>query len=550
MTQINHVAEYQSRKIADVCSSVMTFFKYIIVPRTKYKHHVVPELNLPVVKYVLEEMYDCQKLTQFDITTSAVDAKLYADIEVCLKSKTKYEFTTNPHAIQYIACYITSSIAAIAGHNLKERIRSEYNLSLVKEIKNRRHHFASALARLQETYVLNPEEYKTRVAELRVKQQAIKAEITTSTDTDVKKALKRDFRALGNCVNMRKEMSNIITQQIKSAQNKFDDETARMNRLDMRIAQLKSNQSQSVENISQLDETVQEHDSVVQVSETIKNLILDLQQARKNIRDNLQQFVNVVNNENLDLVEKEIAEPNMDEYFQDVSLVADEEDQVYQQVKENVPLVNQFDSQLEYNQSRKDKIQRATNFRPVFADEIQRNLLISQQYQDKKDEITKKFQVIIDRLASETTISDRVMEEYNTEFAVRLQHFQDLVSHREIEGSKKIHDLSLKAIAYISIGLCDWFDQAEVTETEVYASFDILVPGNSICRMKSEKYGIKNSFTKKFTTEVQEQNMVVKIYNNTTLIEIEEYINSLDTKSEEYIKFANRVRFFAHKLIN
>ena len=89
MTQITSVAEYQTRKIADVCSSVMTFFKYIIVPRTKYKRHVIPELNVVIVKYVLEEMYDCQNLTQFDITSSTVDANLHADITASLKSKTK-----------------------------------------------------------------------------------------------------------------------------------------------------------------------------------------------------------------------------------------------------------------------------------------------------------------------------------------------------------------------------------------------------------------------------------------------------------------------------
>ncbi len=534
----NSIIEFREKKITDICCNIVTFLKYVTLPRPNYIKHDVNEVNVSLTKYVLEEIYDCKKLTLIDFSNKNVPDVYDRMIRDKLKIFYGENVSINNHAVVIIYTYVENSVDLIAGESLKN-IETEKTRLLVQNIQSRTLKLNDVLAEIKSIYAINPED----ITQLKL---ALTQTQTLNENEEIRKQLKKKLTDFKNRVNMRKEMSNIITKQIEEANERLEGQNKRISNLDLQISNIKNNPSYKsgiyatemgldLSIMKQLD-TLMDEIEIEKTGKTIlAEFVIDLQESRRIIREDL-------------------TEANVDEYYNDIEILPIEPDTTnYTQIRDDLSVAAQFEKFKKFNKSKKKDSkhkQVGKKFIPVYGDEMVMKQLVSEKYNKTRRLISENFNQIINSLNTEKGVDRLVEDEYNKQFLFKLQYFQDVVSSRKVDGVTDLSDLVVHALSYICIALIDWFDIETIASDEVEYAFKLLVSNSNIESYNSEKYALKNKLLRKFISHVGKFDIKCKIYNKTIFVNIAEYIAEIETqqKTDIYKRFVNRVKFFAHKL--
>lgn len=596
--------EWANNRLKEICRCITIFMKYLLIPhRQGYKVYSRPQLNLSIVKYVVEEIFNC------GYASNLSSKKVYPE-EFAIKTKRllrhnfPYELLIDMDVIEYLWNYISCSVDKLTE-----------GLSFSKELKE----FRSTRKR-QQTMISNED----------IRNFKKKLDTTSDENTLKKIAIKTigNYRHLSSTLKKEIEMSDYHIKNLKTNPDytgdtmgiNFDEnDIAALNefgikpKLTRRIQKiydslsdkknkLSSNKISREQYISDCLEllSTQEHDLQRMLNELKKSKIAVFLRARKknkNIertgdRDLLDKiytsarerenkwkrtisktFFNktfgkikyedlpptegVLEGEDEFIPEGEVDDGindgvNEEDYEKDDKDDNEMGDYGDVEVKKTIPKKaietvkwirgdeDMGDEDLKISEEIIEQEYINFNTRKEWKDFLK---IASDQLLEQLKEIdTDEFLIKL--------VSQRIMAKIKT----RIDTYQTFVSMRECDH-KLDDDMSncfLQSMVYLSITISDWLEINNLGVDEFKTALQILLPDNlkDFIDYNPMSQDHSRKFTLAFDKCIQKYKLTMdNISSIDIILSTGNNLRKLDINDDRYIQFNNRLRYFANSLI-
>ena len=106
------LVDWSNTKLNDVCRSIGLFINYLLLPREGFRKHLKPDIPLPIVKYVIEEIYNCNKLKEYKKSTPYTD-RFSNKCKQLLKEYITVDIVVENDVIEYLWNYIDFGVSSL-----------------------------------------------------------------------------------------------------------------------------------------------------------------------------------------------------------------------------------------------------------------------------------------------------------------------------------------------------------------------------------------------------------------------------------------------------
>ena len=123
------IIEWITEKLGEVCRCIGIFTKYLVIPRNGYMKISHPVLNLPIVVYIVEDLFNCARISK-EKTREVYPEDFAIKVRSLIRKEFQNDIVIGPEVVEYLWKYISFGVA-----NLTEGLSFKKDLEYFK--KNR-----------------------------------------------------------------------------------------------------------------------------------------------------------------------------------------------------------------------------------------------------------------------------------------------------------------------------------------------------------------------------------------------------------------------------
>lgn len=578
--------EWANNRLKEICRCITIFMKYLLIPhRPGYKVYSRPQLNLSIVKYVVEEIFNCGYAS--NLSTKKVYPEEFAvKTKRLLRHNFPYELLIDMDVIEYLWNYISCSVDKLTE-----------GLSFSKELKE----FRSTRKRLQ-TMISN-EDIKN-----------FKKKLDTSDENTLKKLAIKTVGNYRHLISVLKKEIEMAAYHIKNLKTNPDyiKETMGINFDENDIASLnefgvKPKLTRRIQKIytslndKKLDNKISRDqymsDCIILLStqeEVLQRMLNELRKSKigvflrarkknKNIerigdRDLLDKiYASARERENkwkrtisktfklpalphtdegvLEGEDEVIPEGELEEGIPEGDYEKDEhETGDYGDVEVKKIIPKKAIETVKWIRGDEDMGDEDLKISEEIIEQEYINFNTRKEWRDflkvASDQLLEQLKEIDTDESLINLVSQRIMGKIKT----RIDTYQTFVSMRECDH-KLDDDMSncfLQSMVYLSITISDWLEINNLGVKEFKTALQILLPDN--LKDFIDYNPISQDHSRKFTLAFDKCIQKYKLsMDNISSIDIilstGNNLRKLDINDKRYIQFNNRLRYFANSLI-
>ena len=132
------IVDWIETKLRDTCRCIGLFMNYLLIPRDGFKKHTYPTLSLPIVKYVIEEIFNCEGIID-KVGTVSFPEDFLVKTRGYLKEYAIADMNIKTEVIEYLWKYISVGVSSITdGIDVKKEIANRKAIERRKASKKRK----------------------------------------------------------------------------------------------------------------------------------------------------------------------------------------------------------------------------------------------------------------------------------------------------------------------------------------------------------------------------------------------------------------------------
>lgn len=571
--------EWANNRLTEICRCIIIFMKYLLIHRPGYKVHSRPQLNLSIVKYVVEEIFNCGYASNL-LSKNVYTEDFAAKTKSLLRHNFPYELLIDMDVIEYLWNYISCSVDKLTeGLSLStelKRFKSTrkrlQTMVSIKDVKN----FKKKLDNLDET-TLKKLAIKT-VGNYRRLRSTLEKEIEMSAyHIDI---LKTNPDNIGHTMGINFDENDI------AALNEFGIKP----KLTMKIQNIYSslNNKDKIPSISDCIILLSEQEHTLQrmLNELKKSKIgvfLRNRKKEKNERTGERDLLDKIyasskekenkwkrtisktfkiptlphTNEGL-LVEEDEEEENFGhENFENENEDENENDEMgdYGDLEIKKPIYKKPIETSKWIRGDDDMGEKDLKLSEEIIDREYINFNTRKEWRDFLKVSSDQLLEQLKDIDNDESLVNLVKQIIMTKIKTRINKYQTFVSTRECDN-KLDDDMSncfLHSMIYLSITISDWLEIHKLGVDEFKTALQILLPYNLIDFIDYNP--IDQDYNSKFTFEFAKciQNNKLSMDNIKSIniiLSTGNNLRKLNINDDRYIPFNNRLRYFANSLTN
>ena len=207
------IVNWIETKLKDICRCIGLFTNYLLIPRDGFIKHLHPVLPLPVVKYVVEEIFNCSIVSSKNEPVSFPDT-FSVKVRRYLKEYIVSEVIIGTEVVEYLWKYISLGVANLTeGINVNKEIEAKKSRKKKEAIQRRKEAMAEFKKKMADGDEKEIEEYSSKkIREYKELRNKIKDAIKSSQDYIIKYESDTNFRTYSAILNITPDDEDLLRE--------------------------------------------------------------------------------------------------------------------------------------------------------------------------------------------------------------------------------------------------------------------------------------------------------------------------------------------------
>ena len=544
------IIEWIDVKLREVCRCINIFMNYLLVRRNGYQTFSRPVLHLPIVKYIVEEIFNCVRVSE-ERMKEVYPEDFSTKARGIIRDGSSYEIEIGPEIIEYLWKYISFGVANLTDglnfrdelerfRNTQKRLHSMITREDIKAFKQKIN--SGSEDNLKNMAIKTVTGYRRLKALIKMEIQSTtyhlkefetnplyKTEGMGIIFTDEDKEVLLEFGVNKKRIKRLKSIKSTLDDKMKSLKRKGDSMypfyksdvkellTLQEETLHRMIKDMKK---------SKIGQFLESHKKNKRTERTGESEILDRIYASSRSSADKWKRASIARIliEDADYDVRKPAPPKLD-YEETDKWIRGDEDMGGDELKLTEEMIDK--EYINFNTKRE-----------------WRNFLeqAHSQLKEKIDDVENDDNLI--RLVSQRIIN---------KIQQRIETYQTYVSMRECDHNFDNDDDNciLQSLIYLSITIADWLEIQKLGYVEFSTALFILLPEGLQDQIETNPSSQDDEkFTSVFIKQLRSYNLQIdNIRSLDVIIAAIKKIKSLDIGDKNFISFNNRVRYFANSLI-
>lgn len=540
------IIDWVDVKLREVCRIVGVFMNYLLLHRNGYKTFSTPPLTLPIVRYVVEELFNCARVSDMSIR-EVYPEDFSIKTRRLLREDSLYEIEIGSEIIEYLWKYISYGVSNLTEgldfanelSRLKTNIKRSYSMTTLKEIQEMKRKIDSG-----DENALQNMAIKTLVAYRHLKK-VIKKELDSVAYHLINFKTNPSYVAEG--------MGVILDDKDKATLIEFGAHKKRVNRLKSIDESLK--EKKSLVNSGKIGHDqyrVECKELLTRQDETLHRINKDLKRSDigKFLGNKKKNILPPERTGKRDLLDRIISTSitSADKWKRASLSRIFVEDADYD-IKKRPPPKELHESSEKWIRGDEDMGSKDLKLTQDMIDEeytaFNNRRVWKEFLQTAHDQLRKK----INEVEDDEDLTRLVQQRITNKIKTRIKTYQLHVSMRECDHNfdDNIDNCILQSLIYLSVSVSDWLETSKIGIDEFQTVLEILLPEGLQEQIKSSSQKDER-FTVPFVTNMKKYNIEVDQTKMGIIISTIKKIKSLKPDDENFIAFNNRVRYFANSL--
>ena len=559
----NELKKWKDKKTKELCRCIALFFNYLLLYRGGYKAFSRPKLYLNIVKYVIEELFNCK----FEIRREVTPEDFIYTVKKYLRTDIPYDLEIGHEVTEYIWSYIR-----FGERSLSEGLDFNTELERIKSIRKRK------LMGITKEQIQTIKQKIENGEENQIKKMAIQA---LTSYKRIKSLVEGEIDITNGYINVFDEeqeyvddkMGVVLSEEDKNVLKEFDAPEDKLKRLSSIQKAFKDKIKKLKSNGVSLNET-----------RALKSNVFTYPQYKSECKELLLNQVST-----LDSILLSIERSPIGSFLHS-----------RQKIKEDRNVKTALLSRMyKREETRADKWKRESILilflrdadydirkKPVMKDEHEHNEKLIRGDEDMSDKdlklteekINKEYidfnttrgikeflKVIYGQLKSKLSevetdenLKKLVYEKIENKIRERMNSYQSFVSTKKCDKNFQkdnlfdieIDNCILQSIIYLSVSVSDWLETPTIGIDEMTVALKILLPENlHYCIIDGDEED-DEKFSDVMFKKFREYKLQISDDKTiSTVLHVLQTIRYLSPDDNNFLLFNNRIRFFSNSLV-
>jgi hypothetical protein len=501
------IIDWIEPKISDSCRCIGLFVNYILIHRDGFDKPIYPTLSLSIVKYVVEEIFNCSIISSLKLKNELIPLDFSTKCRKYLKQSILNTNIVIPtEVIEYLWKYISIGVSSLTEDiNIKEEIQS---------LKSKR-----------------------KLEEITIKKDA--------------------FKNFKNNINNKtnEELSLVASNKFKSYKKLIDKINGSNTSAKIFINKFNSGYGFKL------------YTSIIKLFYDEEQQLLEMGIKVKMI-NRLKEFKSIEELKNGELKNREISEEDYSGYIYSVLVeyikYINKLMKMINESKISKSINNILNDHTVYSMKDDKPVNRIVN--KISPETWEKEYIKFEEKKHVKDFLSSIEKTLSDEIKNidendDGSIKNIVEKKVSKIINTRIMTFQNYISQKKCtteDFDSEIDGCIIESITYLLVTLTDWLELNYITPVEINYMLRILLPSTLlqyISKDDDDNNDGENDNIQKFkmliTKRIQKYGLKFKSdgYNSIGVIyKTLKNIDKLDHDSNDYKKFNNRIRYFANSI--
>lgn len=544
------IIEWIDVKLREVCRCTNIFMNYLLVHRNGYQTFSRPVLHLPIVKYIVEEIFNCVKVSETHMR-EVYPEDFSTKAREILRNGSSYDIEIGPEIIEYLWKYISFGVS-----NLTEGLNFREELNRFKTTRKR---IFTMITRE------DIKEFKKRIEsgnETSLKDLAIK---TVNGYRRLKALIKMEIESTTyhlkefetNPLYKTEGMGVIFTDDDKEVLLEFGVSKKRIKRL----KSIKSSLDDKIKILKKKGDSIYPvyksdcKELLARQEETLRRMIKDMKKSK------VGQFLETRKKNKL--TERTGEREILDRIYATSRASADKwkrasiariliEDADYD-IRKPVPPKPEYEAVDKWIRGDEDMGGDELKLTEAMIDKEYVNFNTKREWREFLEQTHAQLKEKIEEIDDDEDLVGLVSQRIINKIKERIETYQTYVSMRECDHNFDSDDDNciFQSLIYLSISISDWLEVQTLGYVEFSTALFILLPDGLQDQIETDPSSQDDEkFTVPFIKQLRSYNLQIdSVRSLDVIIAAIKKIKSLDVGDKNFISFNNRVRYFANSLI-
>lgn len=538
-------------KLREICRCIKVFMDYLLIRRHEYKTFSHPRIHLPIVIYIVEEIFNCAKISSIEKPKEVYPEDFSTKTRRLLKEGSSYDIEIGSEVIEYLWKYISFGVS-----NLTEGLNFEKELSNLKNNRKR-----NLLLRTKEDIKI----FKQKIDngnESSLKNMAIK---TISSYRRLKSFIKKEIKGVTYHLKSFDDeplyksdgMGVILSDEDIAGLLEFGIKKKRIEQLNS-IRESFNSKTESLKKKGDYVHPFYKSDceNLLKIQgETLHKMKKDLKNSKIGLfieqRKKNKHTERTGKRELLDRI-YETAKSSDDKWKRASIARIFIEDADYE-IKKKIPIKSDHESSEKWISGKEDMGDKELKLTEEMIDEEYVNFSTSSEWKKFLNTAYLQLKDGIEEVVTDRNLINLVSQRIANKIQERIITYQTYVSMRECDHGldDDIDNCILQSLIYLSISISDWLETPTIGKDELITALKILLPEGlqKLIDLNPPKQNTQQ-FTLKFNALANRNGVTPHFHDSEDIITSTlTNVKSLSVDDKNFIAFNNRVRYFANSLL-
>jgi len=543
------IIEWVDIKLREVCRCVGIFVNYLLLPRTGYKTETRISIPLPVLNYVIEELFNCKEAIKYNPATMypedfAIKTKRLLRQEIVEDVTISSEFVTS------IWKYISFGV-----ENLTEGLDFKSELERARNIQKRKY---------------------TTLSHEQIKE--FKKKINDSSDEGIHNLVVKtvaSYRRLKALIKEEKKSTTFHLSSFEISDNYSSDtmgvvlsEDDKMSLIEFGVHNKHLKKLKAIK--TSLSEKFEKNKKNSDYRTFYKSECKALLEIQLEILEKISKYLKkskigvfIENRKKKIPTERTGSRELLDRIYQKSKSDADKwkraslfqilmEDPSYEIRK---PIAKGVDDKYETTEKwirgDEDMGDDELKLTSKMIDEQYVNFQTKKVWKEFLETVYEQLKEKLEEVDMDEDLTKSVLKRISTKIKTRIDTYQTFVGLRECTDTfgDDVDNCILQSLVYLVVSISDWLETPTIGEQEMKTALKILLPNSLQDYIHESSRDEDEKFIKIFKTSLESLDLRVDKTYLPVVVSVLKKIKSLDANDINFIAFHNRAKYFSNSLL-